>query len=120
MLCIMQTSFQSLCPVIQNVLVSLDKSYRPKVRVYVFYSPRAFLEGNKSHNYELKADKRVIFTLARIPQGMQKYSEDKRPLFFIFLLFFHTPCWHWWDSQISRLVNYIKSFKVAFQINCSS
>jgi len=33
--------------------------------------PRATHEGNKSHNHELKADKRLIFTLARIPQGMQ-------------------------------------------------
>ena len=34
-------------------------------------SPRAMHEGNKSHNHELKADERLIFTLARIPQGMQ-------------------------------------------------
>ena len=38
---------------------------------------RAKHEGNKSHNHELKADKRLIFTLARIPQGMQKYTEEK-------------------------------------------
>ena len=31
---------------------------------------------NKSHNHELKADKR-LFTLARIPQGMQKYIDEK-------------------------------------------
>ena len=37
----------------------------------MIYSPRALPEGNKSHNDELKADKRLIFTLARIPQGMQ-------------------------------------------------
>ena len=37
--------------------------------------PRATHEGNKSHNHELKADKRLIFTLARIPLGVQKYSE---------------------------------------------
>ena len=37
----------------------------------MIYSPRATHEGNKSHNHELKADKRLIFTLARIPQGMQ-------------------------------------------------
>ena len=34
-------------------------------------------EGNKSHNHDLKADKRLIFTLARIPQGMQKYIDKK-------------------------------------------
>ena len=28
-------------------------------------------EGNKSHNPKLKANKWLIFTLARIPQGMQ-------------------------------------------------
>ena len=43
----------------------------------MLYSPCALLEGNKSHNYKLKADKQVIFTLARIPQGMQKYTEEK-------------------------------------------
>ena len=41
-------------------------------------SPRATDEGNKSHNHELKADKWLIFTLARIPQGIQKYTEEKR------------------------------------------
>ena len=30
----------------------------------MIYSPRALPEGNKSHNHELKADKRLIFTLA--------------------------------------------------------
>ena len=29
------------------------------------------------YNPELKADKWLIFTLARIPQGMQKYTEEK-------------------------------------------
>ena len=82
----------------------------------MLYSPCALLEGNKSHNYELKADKQVIFTLARIPQGMQKYTEDKRPLLFIFLLFFNTPCWHWWDSQICELFNYISVLKLHFAL----
>ena len=40
-------------------------------------SPRATHEGNKSHNHELKADKWLIFSLARIPQGIQKYTEEK-------------------------------------------
>ena len=39
-------------------------------------SPQATHEGNKSHNHELKADKRLIFTLARIPQGMQKCIDE--------------------------------------------
>ena len=39
--------------------------------------PRATHEGNKSYNHELKADKRLIFTLARIPQGLQKYNDEK-------------------------------------------
>ena len=39
----------------------------------MIYSPRALPEGNKSHNHELKADKWLIF----IPQGMQKYTEEK-------------------------------------------
>ena len=39
--------------------------------------PRATHEGNKSHNQELEADKLLIFTLARIPQGMQKYTDEK-------------------------------------------
>ena len=46
----------------------ISKGYRPEARGYVIYSPRALPEGN---NHELKADKRLIFTLARIPQRMQ-------------------------------------------------
>ena len=34
-------------------------------------------EENKSHKHELKADKRLIFTLVRIPQRMQKYMATK-------------------------------------------
>ena len=49
----------------------LPKGYRPEARGYVIYFPRATHEGNKSHNHELKADKRLIFTLAWIPQGMK-------------------------------------------------
>ena len=40
----------------------------------MIYSPRLTHEGN---NHELKDDKRLIFTLARIPQGMQKHTEEK-------------------------------------------
>ena len=45
-------------------------------------SPRATHEGNKSHNLSLQGDKWLICTLARIPQGMQKYTEEKCPSFF--------------------------------------
>ena len=58
----------------------LCKGYRPEAWGYVIYSPRALPlgnEGNKSHNHELKANKQLIFTLARIPQGMQKYIDEK-------------------------------------------
>ena len=55
----------------------ISKGYRPEARGYVICSPRALPEGNKSHNHELKADKRLIFTFARIPQGMQKYFDEK-------------------------------------------
>ena len=53
-----------------------SKGYRPEARGYVI-CPRATHEGNKSHNHELKADKWLIFTLARIPQRMQKYIDEK-------------------------------------------
>ena len=36
-----------------------------------------------------------------------KIHRRKMPLLFIFLLFFNTPCWNWWDSQISRLFNHV-------------
>ena len=81
----------------------------------MIYSPRAMHEGNKSHNHELKADKRLIFTLARIPQGMQN-TLTKMPLLFIFLLFVNTPYWHWWHSQLSRLFNYISFSKSHFKL----
>ena len=54
-----------------------------EARGHVIYSPRALPEGNathegdKSHDHELKADKRLIVTVARIPQGMQKYNDEK-------------------------------------------
>ena len=49
-------------------MMKLCKGYRPEARGYVIYSPHA--QGNKSHIPELKADKRLIFALARIPQRM--------------------------------------------------
>ena len=58
----------------------IGKGYWPEARGYVIYSPLrpwAKREGNKSHNHELKADKRLIFMLARIPQGWQKYNDEK-------------------------------------------
>ena len=47
----------------------LRKGYRPEARGYVIYY--------KSHNHELKVDKRLIFTLRRILQGMQEYIDEK-------------------------------------------
>ena len=94
------------------------KGYRPEARGYVSYCPRALRprathEGNKSHNHELKADKRLIFTLARIPQGnIAKTYSRKMALLFIFLLFFNTPSWDLWDSQVCRLFNYIFNYCV--------
>ena len=38
------------------------------------------------------------------------------PLLFIFLLFFNTPCWHWWHSQVSRLFNYVSFSKSHFKL----
>ena len=38
---------------------------------------------------------------------MQKYIDENDSIV-IFLLFFNTPCWHWWHSQVSRLVNYVR------------
>ena len=57
----------------------------------MIYSPRATHKGNKSHNHELKADNRLIVTLTRIPQGAQKYIDDKciNFLFSFFLLTIH-------------------------------
>ena len=49
----------------------ISKGYRPEARGWTTQ------EGNKSHNPELKADKWLIFTLARIVQEMQKYNEKK-------------------------------------------
>ena len=79
-------------------------------------SPCALPEGKKSHNHELKADKRLIFTLARIPQGMQKYTEEKGLYCSSFFCFFNAPCWHCWDSQVSRLFNYVSFLKSHFEL----
>ena len=55
------------------------KNYRPEARGYVIYSRQRTRAINHitGHNQELKAVKRLIFTLARIPQEMQKYTEEK-------------------------------------------
>ena len=45
-----------------------------------------------------------------------KIHWSKMPLLFIFLLFFNTPCWHWWDSQVSRLFNYVSFLKLHFKL----
>ena len=77
-------------------------------------SPRTTHEGNKSHNHELRADKWLIFTLARIPQGMQKYIDEK--CLYCSFFFCNTPRWHWWDSQVSRLFNYVSFLKQHFEL----
>ena len=72
-------------------------------------------EGNKSHNHELKADKRLIFHWRGFLKGC-KNTLKKIALLFIFFLFFNTLCWHWWDSQVSRLFNYVSGFlKLQFE-----
>ena len=38
------------------------------------------------------------------------------PLLFIFPLFFNTPCWYWWHSQVSRLFNYVSFSKSHFKL----
>ena len=68
-------------------------------------SPRATHEGNKSHNHELKADKRDV-----------KIHWRKMPLLFVSLLFFNTPSWHWWYSQVSRHFNYVSFSKSKFKL----
>ena len=75
--------------------------------------PRTTHEGNKSHNHELKADKRLIFTLARIPQGMQKYIDEKW-LYSSFFCFLTLHAGTSWDSQVSRLFNYVSFSKLHF------
>ena len=58
-------------------------------------------EGNTElHNHELKADKRLIFTLARIPQGMQKYIDEK----FLYC------------SQVPQLFNFVRFSKSHFEL----
>ena len=41
-------------------------------------------------NPELKADKRLILTLVRIPQGMQIYTEKNASIVLIYWLFQHS------------------------------
>ena len=54
-------------------------------------SPLALPEGNKSPNHELKADNRLTFTLPRIPQGAQKYIDDK--CVYVLFSFFLNNSW---------------------------
>ena len=66
----------------------------------------------KSHNHELKADKRLIFTLRRIPQGMQKYIDEKclNPSSFFCFLRLHA------GTGTSRLFNYFSFSKLHFEL----
>ena len=76
-LCAIYSTCARYTKTIIHLGVGESKGNRPEARGYVIYSPRATHEGNKSHDNELKAYKRLIFTMARIPQGMQKYTEEK-------------------------------------------
>ena len=81
--------------------------YRPEARGCVIYSPRALPEGAPW----------LIFTLARIPQGMQKYIDEKCLYCSSCFCFLNTPCWRWWHSQVSRLFNYVSLSKLYFAVN---
>ena len=78
--------------------------------------PRATHEGNKSHNHELKGDKRLIFTLARISQGMQKCFDEKCLYcsFFFCFLTLHAGTGGI-PAQVSRLFNYVSFLKSHFE-----
>ena len=103
----------------------VSKGYRSKARGYVIYSPRALpkgaargqrTRGNKSHNHGMGADKRLIFTLARIPQGIQKYIDEKClycSSFFCFLIL-HAGTGGI-PAQVSRLFNYVSFLKSHFE-----
>ena len=79
--------------------------------------PRATHGGNKSHNHELKAaDKRLIFTLARIPQGMKKYTEEKCLYCSSFFCF---STLHAGTGEIHKFLGFLIML-VAFRISCSS
>ena len=73
----------------------------------MIYSPRALPEGAPW----------LIFTLARIPQGMQKYIDEKCLYCSSCFCFLNTPCWRWWHSQVSRLFNYVSLSKLYFAVN---
>ena len=53
----------------------------------MIYSPRALPEGN---NHELKADKRLIFTLARIPQRMHNIVTKNASIVHLSFVFLHS------------------------------
>ena len=79
----------------------------------------ATAERIKSHNHELKADKWLNFTLARIPQGMQKYIEKKKAstiLSFVFQLYAGTGGIH----KFLRLSNYVSLSKLHLLRICYS
>ena len=56
----------------------------------MIYSPGALPEENKSYNHELKADKRLIFTVGRIPQGMKNTLTKNASIVHLFLVFEHS------------------------------
>ena len=92
----------------------LWKGYRPEVRGYVIYSPRALPEGIN----HITPRFRPIIGLFSHWRGFLKGCKNTltKNASIIFLLFFNTPCWHWWHSQVSRLFNYVSFSKSHFKL----
>ena len=88
---------------------SVCKGYRPEARGYVIYSPRATTSWRPINGLFLHSWRGFL-------KGCKNTSWRKMSLLFIFLLFFNTPCWHWWHSQVSRLFNYVSFSKSHFKL----
>ena len=62
----------------------VTRHYRPEARGNVIYPLREQPAVDTSLYHRLKADKRRTFTLARISQGFQKYTEEILSIFLYF------------------------------------
>ena len=71
----------------------VTRHYRPEARGNVIYPLREQPAVDTSLYHRLKADKRRTFTLARISQGFQKYTEEILSIFLYFSNFHGDVYW---------------------------
>ena len=90
----------------------------------MIYSPRVLPEGAARGQHtrginHITTSSRPINGLFLHWRGFLKGCKNtlkKNSCIVLFLLFYNTPCWHEWDSQVSRPFNYVNFLKSHFEL----